>query len=97
MGVNYQYVAGLWHRLMRGLGYERYGAQGGDFGAGITTFMALNNPKPMIGIHLSNLEIAPYTGPGAGPLSAAERTGPNQAMQPTVGLRTVASRCNHRI
>ena len=59
---------------MRGLGYERYGAQGGDFGAGIVTFMALNNPKPMIGVHLSNLEIAPYTGPGARPLSAAERT-----------------------
>jgi pimeloyl-ACP methyl ester carboxylesterase len=71
-GVNYQYVAGLWHRLMRGLGYERYGAQGGDFGAGITTFMALNNP--MIGVHLSNLEIAPYTGPGSRPLSAGERT-----------------------
>ena len=73
-GVNYQYVAGLWHRLMRGLGYERYGAQGGDFGAGIATFMALKNPKPMIGVHLSNLEIAPYTGPGARPLSVAERT-----------------------
>jgi len=27
----------------------------------------------MIGVHLSNLEIAPYTGPGARPLSAAER------------------------
>jgi pimeloyl-ACP methyl ester carboxylesterase len=27
MGVNYRYVAGLWHRLMRGLGYERYGAK----------------------------------------------------------------------
>ena len=74
VGVNYQHVAGLWHRLMRGLGYERYGAQGGDFGAGIATFMALNNPKPMIGVHLSNLEITPYTGPGARPLSAAERT-----------------------
>jgi pimeloyl-ACP methyl ester carboxylesterase len=73
-GVNYQHVAGLWHRLMRGLGYERYGAQGGDFGAGVATFMALSNPEPMIGVHLSNLEIAPYTGPGARPLSAAEKT-----------------------
>ena len=73
-GVNYQYVAGLWHRLIRGLGYERYGAQGGDFGAGIVTFMALENPKPMIGLHLSNLEIAPYTGPGARPLSVVEKT-----------------------
>ena len=74
VGVNYSHVAGQWHRLMRGLGYERYGAQGGDFGAGVATFMALNDPKPMIGLHLSNLEIAPYTGPGARPLSAAEQT-----------------------
>ena len=72
--VNYQHVAGLWHRLMRGLGYKRYGAQGGDFGAGIATFMALTDPGPMIGVHLNNLEITPYTGPGARPLSAAERT-----------------------
>jgi pimeloyl-ACP methyl ester carboxylesterase len=74
VGVNYQHVAGLWHRLMHGLGYERYGAQGGDFGAGVATYMALNNPQPMIGVHLSNLEIAPYTGTGARPLSAAEKT-----------------------
>ena len=67
VGVNYQHVAGLWHRLMRGLGYERYGAQGGDFGAGVATFMALNEPEPMIGVHLSNLEITPYTGSGARP------------------------------
>jgi pimeloyl-ACP methyl ester carboxylesterase len=72
--VDYQHVAGLWHRLMRGLGYERYGAQGGDFGAGIATFMAMKDPAPMIGIHLSNLEISPYTGPEARPLSAAEKT-----------------------
>jgi len=72
--VNYLHVAGLWHRLMSGLGYERYGAQGGDFGAGIATFMALKDPEPMIGVHLSNLEITPYTGPEARPLSAAERT-----------------------
>jgi len=74
VGVNYRYVAGLWHRLMRGLGYERYGAQGGDFGAGVATFMALTDPTPMTGVHLSNLEIAPYTGPESRPLSAAERT-----------------------
>jgi pimeloyl-ACP methyl ester carboxylesterase len=73
-GVNYRYVAKLWHRLMRGLGYERYGAHGGDFGAGVATFMALDDPNPLIGIHLSNLEIPPYTGPGARPLSATEKT-----------------------
>jgi len=36
--------------------------------------MALDDPAPMLGIHLSSLEISPYTGPGSRPLSAAERT-----------------------
>lgn len=73
-GVNVRYTAGLWHRLMRGLGYERYGAGGGDFGAGVATIMALDDPAPMIGIHLSNLDNSPYTGPGSPPLTEAERT-----------------------
>ena len=72
-GVTSRYTAGLWHRLMRGLGYRRYGAHGSDFGSAVTTFMALDDPAPMLGIHLSNLDIAPYTGPGSRPLSEAER------------------------
>lgn len=72
-GVNY-HVAGLWHRLMQGLGYQRYGAGGGDFGAGVATLMALDDPDALLGIHLSNLEIPPYTGPGSRPLSPAERS-----------------------
>src|SRR5205823_1045929 len=54
-------------------GYERYGAHGGDFGAGVATYMALDDPEPMLGLHLSNLEVAPHTGEGARPLSDAER------------------------
>jgi hypothetical protein len=65
--VTYRSVAGLWHRLMRGLGYSRYGTGGGDFGAGVMTFMALAGP--LIGLHLTNLELAPWTGPGSRPLS----------------------------
>ncbi len=72
-GVTSQYTAGLWHRLMHRLGYERYGAGGGDFGAAVATFMALSDPTSLLGIHLSNLELAPYTGPGSRPLSDAER------------------------
>jgi pimeloyl-ACP methyl ester carboxylesterase len=72
-GVSTRYTAGLWHRVMRGLGYERYGAQGGDFGAGVATFMGLDDPAPLLGVHLSTFEVAPYTGPGSRPLSAAER------------------------
>jgi pimeloyl-ACP methyl ester carboxylesterase len=73
-GVNYRYTAGLWHRLMRQLGYQRYGTGGGDFGAGVATLMALDDPSPVIGLHLSNLEIPPYTGPGSRPLTEAEQT-----------------------
>lgn len=72
-GINYRYIAGLWHRLMQGLGYPRYGAQGGDFGAGVASFMGLDNPAPMIGVHLSTFELTPYTGPASRPLSEAER------------------------
>jgi pimeloyl-ACP methyl ester carboxylesterase len=80
-GVTYQYVAGLWHRLMRGLGYPRYAAGGGDFGSGIATFMALADPAPIIGLHLTNLELIPYTGPGSRPLSPAEEQFLEQARQ----------------
>lgn len=72
-GVDRAYVAGLWHRLMQGLGYQRYAAHGGDFGAGVATHMALSQPHRMIGIHLSTPEMTPYTGPGSLPLSATER------------------------
>jgi pimeloyl-ACP methyl ester carboxylesterase len=72
-GVDYRLVAGLWHRLMRGLGYERYGAGGGDFGAGVATHMALQDPTSMLGVHLYTLEIRPFLGPGSRPLSEAER------------------------
>jgi pimeloyl-ACP methyl ester carboxylesterase len=71
-GVTSRYIARLWHALMRGLGYEKYGAQGGDFGAGVTTYMALDDPAAMLGIHLSTPEVPPYTGPDARPLSAHE-------------------------
>jgi pimeloyl-ACP methyl ester carboxylesterase len=64
-------TAAIWHSLMRGLGYERYGAHGGDFGAAVTTYMALDAPESMLGIHLSNLDNAPTV---TTPLSEAERT-----------------------
>src|SRR5437764_7520488 len=72
-GATTRHTARLWHALMRGLGYERYGAHGGDFGAGVATYMALDQPEPMLGLHLGNLEIPPYTGEGSRPLSDAER------------------------
>jgi hypothetical protein len=41
---------------MSELGYSRYGAGGYDFGAGVTTILALDHPESVIGIHLTTLE-----------------------------------------
>jgi pimeloyl-ACP methyl ester carboxylesterase len=71
--LNYRDVASTWHRLMAGLGYERYAAGGGDFGAGVASLLALDHPESVLGLHLTNLELTPYTGPGSPPLSVAER------------------------
>ena len=72
--ANYRTVARLWHTLMQGLGCERYGAGGGDFGSGVTTLMAVEHRASLIGIHLTTMEgdLWPPT-EGTRPLTAAER------------------------
>jgi len=43
----------LWHRLMsHELGFDRYGAHGGDLGAGITSRLAQAHPQSVVGIHV---------------------------------------------
>jgi pimeloyl-ACP methyl ester carboxylesterase len=46
-------VARAWSVLMAGLGYDRYGAQGGDWGAFVTREIALADPVHCAGIHLN--------------------------------------------
>ena len=46
-------IASAWHELMTGLGYSRYVAQGGDWGAGVTTAMAQHAPDGLAAIHLN--------------------------------------------
>jgi pimeloyl-ACP methyl ester carboxylesterase len=72
-GVDYRHTAARWRRLMAALGYERYAAGGGDFGAGVATYMALDEPERLLGLHLTTFEIAPYTGPGSTQLTEAEQ------------------------
>ena len=44
-------IARAWVELMRRLGYDRYVAQGGDWGNAVTEQMALPAPPGLIGIH----------------------------------------------
>lgn len=70
--VDYRCTARLWHGLMQGLGYARFSAGGGDFGAGVNTFLALEFPEAVERLHVSFLEVIPYSGPGSRPMTAAE-------------------------
>jgi pimeloyl-ACP methyl ester carboxylesterase len=51
-------IARAWAELMHRLGYNRYVAQGGDQGAGVTDAMAAQAPEGLIGIHLNFLRSA---------------------------------------
>jgi len=52
-GMDPKKIATLWVRLMGGLGYQRFGAQGGDWGSIISIALGLDHAKRMIGIHLN--------------------------------------------
>ena len=71
-------VADLWAILMtENLGYNRYGAQGGDWGASVTARLGFAYPDRLIGIHVTSVAggtISNYLGPGAPELSEPERS-----------------------
>src|SRR6266436_6751729 len=52
-GWNVSRIAFAWSELMQRLGYQRWVAQGGDWGAGTTTALAQIMPPGLVGIHLS--------------------------------------------
>src|SRR4029450_4766655 len=48
-------TARAWSELMHRLGYDRYVAQGGDVGAGVTDAMGRLGPEGLVGIHTNLL------------------------------------------
>lgn len=68
------HVAELWAQLMTGLGYLRFGAQGGDLGALVSMWLARQFPERLAGLHL-NFVPGSYRPPlhGALPVSGDEQ------------------------
>src|SRR5262245_50420082 len=68
-------IADLWAELMQGLGYRRFGAQGGDWGSSVATCLGFAHPEQVVGIHLNYIpgSYMPYLGPGARELTEAEQ------------------------
>jgi pimeloyl-ACP methyl ester carboxylesterase len=97
-------MARAWTVLMKRLGYSRYVAQGGDWGALITELMGMLAPPELLGIHLNlpqavPAEILQALGSGKGPppgLSADEsRAFERIAFFLTHGLSYAQQMANH--
>ena len=52
-------IADAWDQLMTRLGYTRYGAQGGDWGSGVTTALGMRHPEHLAGIHINMITARP--------------------------------------
>ncbi len=52
-GMSAGRIADLWVDLMSALGYERFGAHGGDWGCAVATALGASHPDRMIGLHLT--------------------------------------------
>ena len=73
-GMDVLSVGDVMAKLMTGvLGYQRFGAQGGDWGASVTAKLGYSYPENVIGIHSTSVvRPTPYMGPGSVPLTEAE-------------------------
>src|SRR5262249_27612465 len=68
-GWDLRRIAKAWKALMANLGYSRYAAQGGDWGAMVSARLALIDRDAMIGLHL-NLALVPRV---EGPIDEGEQ------------------------
>ncbi|GAA2233701.1 epoxide hydrolase [Promicromonospora sukumoe] len=65
-------VAGLWAELMTTLGYERFGAAGGDIGSHVSRYLALDHPDRVVAVHRTDGGLPVFAGDPA-TLQAEER------------------------
>lgn len=55
-------IADAWAELMTRLGYRHFGAQGGDWGAIVSTHLGARHPHRVVGVHLNLVPVAPPAG-----------------------------------
>ncbi|QQR36186.1 epoxide hydrolase [Devosia oryziradicis] len=86
-------TAQTWDKLMKGLGYERYGAHGGDAGALATRELGILAPEGLVGVHMLQIfafpsgapdemsKLSPFEMEGMANLANFEKYGGYQAIQ----------------
>jgi pimeloyl-ACP methyl ester carboxylesterase len=72
-GWNDRRIAAAWAQLMARLGYDRYGAQGGDWGSIVTMQLAQIDAEHLAGIHLNMPRAAPAALKALGELTEREQ------------------------
>jgi epoxide hydrolase len=72
-GVGIERIAEAWNELMVALGYRDYYAQGGDWGAFVTTAMGIKRPAGLLGIHVNMALASPEALAGLGELTPDEQ------------------------
>ncbi|MGW3691722.1 epoxide hydrolase family protein [Streptomyces sp. NPDC005125] len=58
-GWSPEHIARAWGELMKRLGYTKYVAQGGDWGAIVTDLMGSQEPEGLVGIHTNMPKVVP--------------------------------------
>ena len=67
-------IAAVWKEIMVDvLGYQRFYAQGGDWGSLVASWLGIDFPEHAAAIHINMMGLRPYSGPGASDLSEAEQ------------------------
>ena len=62
-GWNPDRIARAWVKLMHGLGYERYGAVGNDWGSIISPEIGRFDPEHVVGVHVTQMFLTPSGDP----------------------------------
>src|SRR5256886_16261872 len=84
-GWDPDHIARAWAELMNRLGYTRYVAQGGDWGAPISSAMARQAPAGLLGIHLNLPAAVPPEVAAVVPVGGPAPPGPSHTGPPGVG------------
>jgi pimeloyl-ACP methyl ester carboxylesterase len=58
-GWNCERIAGAWQTLMLGLGYQRFGAVGNDWGSEISIELGRHAPNAVVGVHVTQIVSLP--------------------------------------
>jgi epoxide hydrolase len=74
-GWNVDRIARAWASLMARLGYNRYGAQGSDWGTSISASLGQQDPEHVVGIHL----VPPLAPPQPGTAPASDNRGDDES------------------